>query len=90
MATPLHIHCSKKKTFYREAEMDVQKLARDINDLRVIPRLMVGAYGWFFVKVAMWFMALPEPNGPQSAFAGMFVGAAGAFFGFYTNTGGSK
>lgn len=61
-----------------------------INELRVIPRIMVLLYGYLFFSVAQWFMALPDPSGAQAAFVSTFVGAAAAFFGLYVNSGDKK
>lgn len=60
-----------------------------INRWRVIPRLMIGLYGYMFYRVAEWFMALPDPTAAQSAFVSVIVGASAAFFGLYVNSGAS-
>ena len=62
-------------------------LADKINQWRIAPRLMVLLYGIVFYQTIHWFMALPEPNGPQSAFIASIIGAGAAFFGFYVNSG---
>lgn len=58
-----------------------------INRWRIIPRMMLGLYGYMFWRVAEWFMALDAPNAAQSAFVSVMVGAAATFFGLYVNSG---
>jgi hypothetical protein len=58
-----------------------------VNEWRVIPRLLVMMYGFFAVHVGSWFMSLPDPTGAQSAFVSTIWGAAAAWFGFYCNSG---
>lgn len=70
--------------------MDVLNIAKQINNLRIVPRIIVAAYGILCWDVTRWFMAIPEPNMSQAAFVSTLIGAAGAFFGFYTNSGGSR
>ncbi len=53
----------------------------------MIPRLIVFGYGWIMWDVSQWFMALPEPNGPQSAFVSTMAAAGTGVFGFYVNSG---
>jgi hypothetical protein len=43
-----------------------------------------------FWRTTEWFMALPEPTAPQSAFVSVIVGAGAAWFGLYVGSGGSK
>lgn len=64
--------------------------AKTVNEWRIVPRILVAMYGLAFWRVSEWFMALPEPNAAQSAFVSVMVGAAGAFFGFYVNSGGRE
>lgn len=54
---------------------------------RVVPRLLVTLYGFMCWYVAMWFMSLPDPSGPQTTFATAIWGAAAGWFGFYVNSG---
>ena len=61
-----------------------------VNSWRVIPRLMIGLYGYMFYRVAEWFMALPDPSAAQSTFVSVMVGAAATFFGLYVNSSSSS
>lgn len=54
---------------------------------RVVPRLLVAGYGVMVWRVAEWFMSIPDPTAQQSAFVGVVVGAAAAWFGLYVNSG---
>ena len=57
------------------------------NRWRIIPRICVALYCWTFFEVSIWFMGLPNPNGPQAAFVSTVVGASAAFFNFYVKSG---
>lgn len=54
---------------------------------RLIPRAMLVGYGYMLWVTGEWFMALPEPSGPQSAYVSVLWGAAAAVTGFYFNSG---
>ena len=43
-----------------------------------------------FWRTTEWFMALPEPTAPQSAFVSVIVGAGAAWFGLYVGSGGRR
>lgn len=58
-----------------------------LNAWRIIPRLLIAMYGVLVWHVTTWFMALPDPSSQQAALVSTMIGAAGAFFGFYVNTG---
>ena len=60
---------------------------KDMDEWRVIPRLLVFGYGYFAFHVGFWFMALPEPTTQQSAFVSIIWTASAAWFGFYVNSG---
>jgi len=64
-----------------------QRIASVINGYRVIPRLLVGMYGYICWETFQWFTALPDPSSTQATFASIIWGASAAWFGFYTNTG---
>lgn len=66
---------------------DLNKIAAVLDRLRIVPRLIVVMYGILFYQVAMWFMSLVAPTGPQATFVSVIVGAAGVIFGFYVNSG---
>lgn len=61
-----------------------------LNAWRVVPRILVAMYGLLVWRVTEWYMALPDPTTQQAALVSTVVGAAGAFFGFYVNTGNTK
>lgn len=58
-----------------------------LNRWRVAPRVLVMLYGYVCWDVATWFMALPDPSGPQAAFVSTIWAAAAAWFHFYTGSG---
>ena len=61
-----------------------------VNTWRLIPRLLIALYGYMAYQVAIWFMGLPDPSGPQVTFVSTIWGAAAAWFGFYVNSGVAK
>lgn len=63
------------------------RIAEAIDRFRIVPRLMVAGYGWLMWDAAQWFMALPDPSGPQSAFVGTLAGMGTGIFAFYVNSG---
>ena len=58
-----------------------------INAYRVVPRVLIGLYGYVFYQTVVWFMALEAPNMAQSGFVSVIVGAGAAWFGLYVNSG---
>jgi len=67
-----------------------EALPEAIDRWRLIPRAFVFGYGVASWQVMQWFMGLPEPNGPQSAFVSTVAGMASVIFGFYVNSGCKK
>lgn len=63
------------------------RIADQLNELRIIPRLLIGMYGVSFWKVMVWFMNLPDPTPQQATFVNIIIGAGAAFFGLYVNSG---
>lgn len=61
--------------------------ANCLDRLRVVPRLLVGGYGWLIYEVARWYMTLPDPNTQQAALITILVGVAAPVFGFYMQGG---
>ena len=61
--------------------------AEIVDAWRVVPRLLVVAYGAMCWRVAEWFMALPDPSGTQAAFVSTLWGGAAAWFGLYVRSG---
>ena len=53
------------------------------DEWRVFPRLLITLYGVAFFRTTEWFMNIPEPTNPQSAFVSVVVGAGAAWFGLY-------
>lgn len=61
--------------------------AKMVDSWRPWPRAFMGVYILLLYESTMWFMALEEPNGPQSALISTIVGAGAAWFGLYVNSG---
>ena len=62
--------------------------SEQVDRWRIVPRLFICLYGLAFFRATEWFMALPEPTNPQSAFISVIVGAGAAWFGLYVSSGG--
>ena len=65
-------------------------LINKINSWRIWPRALITLYGVMFWRTTEWFMALPEPTAPQSAFVSVIVGAGAAWFGLYVGSNSPK
>ena len=66
-----------------------EHIAYLVSLLRIMPRLMIGLYGYLFYDVTTWFMNLTDPTMAQAAFVSTMVGAGAGFFGLYVNSGGA-
>ena len=62
-------------------------IAQCLNRLRVVPRFIVGGYGYLIWVVAQWYMSLPDPNTQQAALITTLVGISVPVFGFYMQGG---
>ena len=67
-----------------------ESLATTIDQFRIVPRLLMIAYGTVFWVTTQWFMGLPDPSAPQAAFVSTVVGAGAAWFGLYVRGPGGK
>ena len=63
-------------------EVEIPEL---MSNWRLIPRLMMVAYGWAFYEVITWFMALDNPNNAQAGLVSVVVGAGAGWFAIYVN-----
>jgi len=61
-----------------------------LNDLRVIPRLLIGTYVMVWYDSAQWFMALEAPTTQQASLISIVTGVGAAWFGLYVNSGGKR
>lgn len=59
------------------------------NRWRVLPRVMVGLYGWLIYDVVHWFMDLSVPTTEQAGFVSVVITAAPFIFKFYVDSGAS-
>lgn len=67
--------------------MNALRIAEILDAYRAVPRLLVCLYGFTCWHVTTWFMALPDPTGPQATLVATVWGGAAAWFAVYTNTG---
>ena len=58
------------------------------NKWRIAPRILISLYGWICYDTHQWITGLPDPTTQQMAYATLIFGAAAAWFGLYTSTGG--
>ena len=75
------------KQLWHFIEIEIPEL---LSNWRAVPRLMMVAYGWAFMEVITWFMALEAPNNAQAGLVSVVVGAGAAWFGLYVNGKSSK
>lgn len=61
-----------------------------LNELRVVPRLMMLSYMSLLLYSSMWFMGLPDPSTQQAGFAAAILAAGTGWFTIYVNSGGIK
>ena len=50
------------KSVWHFIEVEIPEL---MSNWRLVPRLLMIAYGWAFLDVINWFMALENPNNAQ-------------------------
>lgn len=67
--------------------MKIARIARILNELRVIPRMLMAFYIVLTWQTSQWFFALQDPSAAQAGFASAVVGAGAAWFGLYVNSG---
>ena len=70
------------KQLWHCIEIEIPEL---ISNYRMVPRLMMVAYGWAFMEVITWFMALKAPNNAQAGLVSVVVGAGAGWFAIYVN-----
>lgn len=63
--------------------MDWFKIAQILNDLRVVPRIMLVTYTVVWYQTINWFMQLPSPSLEQAGLVSVVTGAGAAWFGLY-------
>lgn len=62
------------------------RLANALDNLRAMPRFLIGSYIYLVFLVTEWFMALPDPTNQQATFVTVVYGLSGAWFSLYVNT----
>jgi hypothetical protein len=65
-------------------------IAERLNDLRVVPRLMMLSYMALLLYSSLWFMGLPSPSTQQAGFAAAILAAGTGWFTIYVNSGVKK
>lgn len=67
-----------------------EAVMRNLEDIitlhRVFPRLFSIAYIYLLFRVSEWYTLLPDPTSEQTAFAGIMVPTAAAWFKFYVES----
>ena len=64
------------KQLWHFIEIEIPEL---LSNWRAVPRLMMVAYGWAFMEVITWFMALENPNNAQAGLVSVVVGAGAVY-----------
>ena len=70
------------KSIWHFIEVEIPEL---MSNWRLVPRLLMLAYGWAFLDVINWFMALENPNNAQAGLVSVVVGAGAGWFAIYVN-----
>ena len=58
---------------------------QQLDNWRIVPRLLILSYMVAFFNATQWFMALPDPTNAQAGFVSTIVGAGAAWFGLYVS-----
>jgi len=58
-----------------------------VNQWRIIPRVLVGWYSLLVWRVTDWFMLLDAPTTEHTIFVSTVIGMSAAIFGLYVNSG---
>lgn len=61
--------------------------AKMIDDLRVVPRLLMVGMLFMTYRVVEWFMTLPEPSLEQAGLVSVMTGALTGSFGLFLGSG---
>jgi len=61
----------------------VEVTARYIDDLKILPRIMMLAVTVLTYKAVLWFMTLPDPTVAQSGLVSVCMGALTGCFGIW-------
>lgn len=67
--------------------MKWMRIAEIVDAFRIVPRLMLVAYGVACWQVGRWFMALSDPSMTQVAFVDALAFVAAGVFGLYVKSG---
>ena len=70
------------KQLWHFIEVEIPEM---MSNWRLVPRLLMLAYGWAFLDVINWFMALEAPNNAQAGLVSVVVGAGAGWFAIYVN-----
>jgi hypothetical protein len=60
---------------------------QDIENLRIIPRLLMVTMLVMTYRVVEWFMTIPDPNPEQAALVSVMTGALTGAFGLFLGSG---
>lgn len=58
---------------------------QQLDNWRIVPRLLILSYMFAFFNATQWFMNLPDPTNAQAGFVSTIVGAGAAWFGLYVS-----
>ncbi len=76
-----------KTEFKYEPQSKPIYYAELIDAWRVVPRIILGAYGYMVYWVVDWFLAMPTPTTQQAALVTTVTGTVAAVIGLYQHTG---
>lgn len=70
-----------------ETKQNLIDLSEIIDSFRVVPRIILIAYGWLVYHVVEWFMVLKVASTQQATLVSTVVGMAAVVIGLYNNSG---
>lgn len=72
---------------YSGTQKKLINYAEILDSFRIIPRVLLIAYGYFCWEIFLWFKMLEDPNSQQAAFVSAVVGISGYVVKIYCQSG---
>lgn len=63
------------------------EFAEVLDSFRVVPRIILGLYGYFVFYITEWYMNIPDPSNQQMGLITAVIGVAAFVVQIYSNSG---